>query len=142
MAVLEGWIAAGAPPGTCGAIAGGPAPTTCASGSTWNDGDLGSAEMQPGLACTACHLQRAHNRARFFAGTVFSGYHERDGCNSPPPAGARIDIIDAHGDLALTLYPNRAGNFQSTELQPGVDLPYRARVVAGGLARSMRTAQT
>ncbi len=141
IATLEGWIRAGMPPGTCGAIPPGPAATTCASGQRWTDGDLGSAEMLPGLPCRECHQRDAAALAYFFAGTVFPAFHEADNCVSPPPADARIEILDLAGNVTMTLLPGRSGNFTSSATAPGVAVPYRARLVAGGLTRSMVTMQ-
>ena len=81
-------------------------------------------------------------RAYFFSGTVFPDLHEQDLCHSPPPAGAQIEILDAQGNVTLTLTPGAAGNFTSSAVVAGVPVPYRARLVANGLTRSMSAAQT
>lgn len=141
IAVLSQWVAAGMPPGECGAIPAKPAATTCASGSTWGDGDKGSKLMNPGLACRKCHLLQAPELAFYFGGTVYPSFHEADLCNSPPPADARIEILDENDKVTMTLLPNEAGNFISNAVVPGAPLPYRARLVAGGLTRSMNKLQ-
>jgi hypothetical protein len=125
VAIIEQWVAAGMPAGSCGIIPGKPAPTTCASGESWTGGDMASKEMNPGLACRSCHLLQAPELAFFFAGTVFPSFHEADLCN-----------------ITLTLLPNSVGNFVSSAVAPGVPLPYRARLTANGLTRSMRTLQS
>lgn len=96
--------------------------------------------MNPGVACLQCHLDYGGNRAFPFSGTVFSSFHEKSMCNSPPPPGARIEILDEAGQITLTMLPSASENFHST-LVPGVALPYRARVVANGRAREMQTLQ-
>lgn len=138
---IEQWVGEGMPAGDCGAIAPKPARTTCASGELWAMGDMGSAEMNPGLPCRSCHQMLAPELAYFFAGTVFPSFHEQDLCLSPPPPEARIEILDSDGAVTLTLLPNAAGNFTSSAVVAGVPLPYRARLVAGGLSRSMTTLQ-
>ncbi|XXF79641.1 hypothetical protein P2318_07755 [Myxococcaceae bacterium GXIMD 01537] len=140
-ALLERWVREGMPHGTCGALPEGPAATTCASGTFWRVTDPASATMAPGLACRECHLTLAPERAYFFSGTVFPAFHEKDGCNAPPPPDARVEIIDDAGKVRLTLLPNAAGNFVSTSLQPPFPMPYRARVVANNRSRTMTTAQ-
>ncbi|GMT96628.1 hypothetical protein KH5H1_07470 [Corallococcus caeni] len=145
-AVLTGWFEAGMPPGNCGSLPPGPAPTTCASGSVWTEssGDTGAA-MAPGYACRSCHLRQAPSLAYFFMGTVFPTLHEKDGCDArlPEPSRVKVEILDAEGRVRLTLVPNAAGNFLSTTLQPSFPLPYRARLVGPeGTSRTMVTPQT
>lgn len=118
-----------------------PAPTTCASGDFWTDGTRGDELMTPGRPCRACHLRLAPELAYFFAGTVFGARHEKDDCNSPPPPDARVEILDGDGNVLRVLFPNAAGNFQSSTVIADVPLPYYARVVAGGEARAMVAAQ-
>lgn len=141
VSVIEQWITAGTPAGTCGALPAKPVATTCASGSSWDQGDKGSALMNPGLPCRKCHQLQIPELAYFFAGTVFPSFHEQDLCNSPPPAEARIEILDESGAIALVLLPNEAGNFTSNAVVPGLPLPYRAQLVANGLVRAMTTLQ-
>jgi hypothetical protein len=140
-AVISEWVEAGMPPGDCGAIPAKPAETTCEGGSMWGDGDMGSKLMNPGLACRKCHLLQAPEHAYYFGGTVYPSFHEADLCNSPPPPDARIEILDENDDVTMTLLPNEAGNFISSAVAAGVPLPYRARLVANGLTRSMTKPQ-
>jgi hypothetical protein len=143
LAVLQAWLEAGTPPGSCGAIAPKPAPTSCPSMTFWTDGETGSELMLPGKPCRACHQVEATQLAYFFAGTVYDTFYTQDLCNSPPPSGARIELLDdADGTVTMTLLPDAAGNFTSLDVSPGVPTPYRARLVANGLAREMTTAQT
>lgn len=141
IAVLEAWVASGMPAGDCGAIPAKPAETTCASGAFWESGDLGDADMNPGLPCRKCHQMLAPQHAYFFSGTVFPAFHEKDLCLSPPPAEARVEILDADGAVTSTLVPGEAGNFTSSAVAAGVPVPYRARLVANGQTRSMTTLQ-
>ena len=141
LAVLEAWVSAGMPPGECGAIPAKPAETTCQSGDFWKGGDSGSPNMNPGRPCRACHLTEKPEYAYYFMGTAFPDFHEQDLCRSPPPEDARVEILDTAGNITLTLLPGPAGNFKSSSVVPGVPLPYRARVVANGLVRSMSAAQ-
>lgn len=101
--------------------------------------------MNPGLACRACHLGSAPDKAYYFAGTVFPGMHEANLCDSRPPAGVVVEIIDANGNLALTLPVSQAsGNFHSALLvtAPAFPLPYTARVVNGTRTSTMTAPQT
>ncbi|WP_147445615.1 hypothetical protein [Corallococcus aberystwythensis] len=124
----------------------GPAPATCASGIIWTEasGDTG-ASMAPGYACRSCHLRQAPSMAYSFMGTVFPALHEKDGCDArlAEPSRVKVEILDADGQVRLTLVPNAAGNFLSTTLQPSFPLPYRARVVGpDGASRVMATPQS
>lgn len=141
LTVIEQWVSAGMPAGSCGSLPEKPLDTSCASGDYWADGDTGSAKMNPGLACRACHKVNASDKNYFFMGTVFPSFHEEDLCNSPPPPDARLEIIDVSGAVALTLTPNSVGNFQSSAVVAGVSVPYTARLVANGLTRAMSTPQ-
>lgn len=142
VAVFEQWVAAGMPAGTCGAIAEKPAETTCASGKAWDPSATATAQMNPGLACRACHKTQASDYNYFFMGTVFPAFHEKDLCISPPPPGAKVEILDATGKVTMTLLPNAAGNFMSSAVVAGVPVPYSARLVANGVTRSMTAPQT
>ncbi len=117
------------------------AETTCTSQSFWMGGDSPSEQMNPGLPCRSCHAFSAPELAYYFAGTVFPSLHEQDLCNSPPPEGGRIEILNEAGEVVLTLRPNAAGNFSSKSREPGFPLPYRARVVLGEREATMQTLQ-
>lgn len=117
------------------------AEVTCQSQSFWGGGDAPSAEMNPGLACRSCHQQAAPELAYYFAGTVFNELHGQDLCNTPPPEGARVEILNEASDVVLTLRPNAAGNFSSKTIGPTIPLPYRARVVVGERTKVMQTLQ-
>ena len=142
IAVLEGWISAGTPRGTCttpvagnGAYSG---PTVCTSGTYWTGGDRESSSMHPGAACVSCHSQQGEG-PRGIAGTVFPTAHEPDDCNGASgSSGVVVEITDANGTVT-TLRVNGAGNFYSKR---SVALPYTARVVSGTKTRVMKTPQT
>jgi cytochrome c5 len=150
---FDHWEVAGAPEDTCSPTALPAQPTTCASNSFWGFGNNGNAGMNPGLACRSCHLGQNFNgqnptlvketiRAYYFMGTVFADAHAKDLCNSPPPSGAKVEILDKNGNVALTLIPNGAGNFYSGGTTTSVALPYTARVTANGKTARMLTPQT
>lgn len=142
LGVLEAWLTAGMPAGECEPLPAKPLATTCASNSFWTGGDDGSADMNPGRPCVACHYDESPGDAYFFAGTVFTSFHGEDLCNTPPPSGARIEILDMQGNVTQTMTPRgTSGNFHSPAITAGVALPYRARLVANGLTREMRTPQ-
>lgn len=142
IAVLEGWLAAGAPRGTCttpgagnGSYGG---PSVCTSGTYWTGGDRESSSMHPGTACITCHSERDEG-PRGIAGTVFPTAHEPDDCNgSPGSSGLGVVITDANGNVS-TLRVDGAGNFYS---KGSIALPYTAKVVSGAKTREMKTPQT
>ncbi|MFZ5439054.1 MAG: hypothetical protein ACOZQL_03550 [Myxococcota bacterium] len=146
LTAFDAWLTAGMPEGTCGAIdAGvpdaGPAPTTCASNSYWTGGNNESPNMNPGMACLTCHRAQAPSKAYTFSGTVFPSLHEKDRCNAPPPGGAQIQIIDANGNVAVTMTASSpSGNFHSAR-GLSIALPYTARVTANGRTATMTTPQ-
>lgn len=113
---------------------------TCTSMSSWNNGNRGSASMNPGMACITCHQTRGGEAPTFtIAGTVYPTGHEPDLCNSKVGGdGARVVITGADGKT-LTLTPNAAGNFSSTSQ---VKTPFQAKVTYQGRERLMLTAQT
>lgn len=130
---------------------GAPAGSACASGLVWKGEE--SAEMNPGMACRACHLgqnfagqnptgQREPKRAFFFMGTAYAAAHEIDSCRSANvPAGAVVEILDANDVVQATLPINAAGNFYSASTTAGFTLPYKARVVANGKTNAMASPQ-
>ncbi|MCA2981412.1 MAG: hypothetical protein INH37_24325 [Myxococcaceae bacterium] len=155
LAPFEAWVVAGLPAGTCAVDAGAPPTPTCASNRFWADRYRGSGDMNPGMACRACHAgqnfngqnpagERELGRQYWFAGTAFPGKYERDGCLASAPAGVTVEILDADGGVRVSL-PVRAGsgNFYDTSLRTRPQwLPYTARVKRNGVVVStMRTPQ-
>jgi hypothetical protein len=150
LSAFSNWVNANEPTGSCGAVdagsptdAGvGPFPTTCTSNAFWSQGDHGSSDMNPGLACKACHLTKSLFNDDQFMGTVFPSEHEKDLCDSRPPSGTVVEIVDSTGAVALTLtVSGTSGNFHSA-LLTAVSMPYTARIVANGATVSMTTPQT
>lgn len=112
---------------------------TCTSMNSWSGGNRGSASMNPGMACNACHKSGGEGPNFSVAGTVYPSGHEPDKCNSGAgAAGARVVIVGADGQT-LTLTPNSVGNFSS---RTAIKLPYQAKVTYQGRERLMLTAQT
>jgi mono/diheme cytochrome c family protein len=143
VAVLESWVSAGMPDGTC-SVAGGAdtnTPSVCTSNTRWTRGNRGSSSMRPGQACLSCHAQSGGDDAPTtgFAGTVYQTAHEPDDCNgvNGKTAAVQVVITDAAGKT-FTLTPNSVGNFyRSTAFKP----PYTAKVIANGKTRAMKTPQ-
>jgi mono/diheme cytochrome c family protein len=157
--VLEKWIAAGMPEGTCGETSVAPAPVAlhCTSKKYWTkDDDDGSELMTPGRACIACHdLENGKGgktkddddddddddelEAPAFtaAGTLYPTLHEPDNCYGITSLDAKVILEGADGKT-VTLDVNAAGNFMTEGV---IALPYRATVVRGGKTRVMKTAQ-
>jgi len=110
---------------------------TCTSGSMWTQGNHGSAEMNPGRACIACH-STGDGPDLTVAGTVYPTAHEPDLCNGANGSDVVITIVGADGQ-SLTLAPNKVGNFNS---KTRVALPYTAKVAYMGRERAMGAMQT
>ncbi|HXI55868.1 MAG TPA: hypothetical protein VNO55_07400 [Polyangia bacterium] len=160
IAALQKWVSAGTPKGTCadggvpdggsadggGGFDTGPivdpfaAAPVCTSKKTWTGGNRGNQQMNPGLACIACHSMGGDGPRFSIAGTLYPTAHEPDLCNgvNGTTAGAQIVIVGANGQQ-VTLTPNAAGNFDSSAT---VTKPYKAKIVYMGRERAMITAQT
>jgi mono/diheme cytochrome c family protein len=158
IAALKTWVTAGMPMGNCGrTVDGGVAdagnngsdggtvidpfsvPAVCTSKKNWTGGNRGNQQMNPGLACIACHS--TNDGPKFtIAGTLYPTAHEPDLCNgvSGSTGGAQVVIVGANGQQ-VTLTPNAAGNFDS---QGNISKPYKAKVVYMGRERAMIEAQT
>ncbi|MET0790386.1 MAG: hypothetical protein ABW061_02605, partial [Polyangiaceae bacterium] len=154
IAALQAFISQGYPKPSCptggggagggGGSAGAPsmdplnAMPTCTSMTTWNNGNRGSASMNPGMACITCH-KGGEGPTFSIAGTVYPTGHEPDRCNSSiGTAGARVVIIGADGKMT-TLTPNGAGNFSTNA---AIKTPYQAKVTYQGRERLMTTPQS
>lgn len=134
VSVLEGWVAAGMPPGNCTDPFA--APPTCTSGKTWF-GDEGPG-MDPGRACIACHKTEFEAPKFTIAGTVYPTGHEPNNCYGSSGGDIIVEITGADG-AKLMLRPNSSGNFYA---QTAVMTPFTAKVIAGGSERAMVTPQT
>ncbi len=137
VAILQAWVTAGLPMGTCGATGGTDynTPLMCSSMTMWTRGNRGSSSMHPGGACINCHSNGGEGPDFSIAGTVFPSAHEPIDCNGS--SGATVVITDAAGRV-LTLTTNGAGNFSSGA---ALKLPYSAKVVSGGKERAMSATQ-
>ena len=112
---------------------------TCTSGTMWTQGNHGSDDMNPGMACTTCHSTMREGPSLTIGGTVYPTAHEPDLCNGANGVnGARVVITGADGQT-LTLTPRASGNFNS---RTRVMAPYRAKVTYMGRERVMAAAQT
>lgn len=157
--VLDQWIANATPTGSCtGASAdAGVVALTCLGQTTWTSGNLPSGDMNPGLACQACHagrtgLEAQPERMYLFMGTVFRGPNEQNLCNAQLSGTVEIEIIGAdHQVITRMRARNGSGNFFSDGERPmsdrlllvgaNVSLPYTVKVNANGRVREMKTPQ-
>jgi len=143
IATIQAWVQGGYKPGSCGSPDGGAnpydTPVVCTSGQMWNPGPRveGSANMNPGQACIACHSS-GEGPLFAVAGTVYPSAHEPDDCNGAPGGNVTVVIQPAQG-AAITLTPNAVGNFSYAG---ALSLPYTAKVISGGRERAMATPQT
>ena len=139
VALLESWVAAGMPAGTCSSNTSGASPTNtptvCTSNQQWTRGDRGSQSMHPGVACIDCH-SKSDGPLYQVAGTVYPTAHEPDDCYGAS-GSATVVITDANG-TAYSLPVNSAGNFFS---RTRIATPYTAKVISGGKTRAMVGAQ-
>jgi hypothetical protein len=153
VAAFEAWLDAGAPPGSCMAPAdAGVVVLTCATNRTWVGRYQSSPDMNPGMACRACHAGQNFNgqnpagqselgRQYWFAGTVFPGLNEKDGCLAAPPAGVTVEILDRDGGVRVTMgVRTTSGNFYDATIRTQPQwLPYTARVKRNGVVVSTMT---
>ena len=154
VAAVEKWIADGYPHGTCGSTnttgdastAIPPAATVvCTSGMTGPTKK--GMSMNPGGACIRCHNDSPDNDEGpilHVGGTVYPTFHEPDRCvgTDGPSLGARVVITDATGKV-FDLPVGSTGNF-GLRLEDTLTfaMPFRAKVVVGGVERVMQKAQS
>jgi cytochrome c553 len=141
--IIEDWIAAGMPEGSCEAPVDGTPPVseydtplTCSSKKHWTRGDEESSLMHPGVACIECH-DRDDGPSFIAAGTIYKTAHEPDDCNGIAGAGTKVVITDAAGKV-FTQSVNGAGNFYFETKTNKMKLPYRAKIVSGTKTREMK----
>ena len=136
-AVIEKWIAAGLPQGTCSAASiDYSTESVCTSNKEWTeDEDEGDEEMNPGEACITCHKQENKREAKIYtvAGTVFPTAHEPDKCYGVR-GKTTVIITDATGK-EFSLPVNAAGNFMDTR---AMKKPLRAKVKRGDAVFEMQ----
>jgi hypothetical protein len=114
------------------------AAATCTSGMMWTKGNHGSAEMNPGLACIACHTTM-NGPDLTIAGTLYPTGHEPDLCFGADGAGGARVVITGSDGQTFTLTPVPSGDFH---LGSRVATPFTAKVTYKGRERAMTTAQT
>ena len=111
---------------------------TCTSGMMWTRGNHGSAQMNPGMACIACH-STMNGPDLTIAGTVYPTGHEPDLCfGADGTKGVSVVITGADGQT-IALTPTPSGDFH---LGTGVTMPFTAKVTYMGRERAMTAAQT
>jgi mono/diheme cytochrome c family protein len=111
----------------------------CSTGQWWQFGDVESERMHPGGDCIGCHTDRRDGPRFTFAGTVMGDLADAQDCRGIEDV--TVDIIDANGNLALTMHTNLVGNFYSQVSATAVTLPYTAEVTYDGRTRVMSTPQ-
>lgn len=140
-AVLQAWITAGYPAGTCTTDQDAappseyPGPAQCTKGAgTTKRGST----MRPGENC----LQSGCHAGDFvIAGTLFPTGREKNDCNGVA-GGATVKVTDANSKL-YSLPVNSAGNFYLSRFSAlGFKTPYTVEVVVGSDSRKMLTPQT
>ncbi len=143
IAAFSSWVDAGTPAGSCGPavdpVFG--APPQCSSGSYWTQGDNGSRDMHPGLACIACHSRSTEPPRFAIAGSVYPTGHEYDDCYGSAAGGATVTVTDKNG-VAHSTTVNSAGNFfiDAATFPGWPAFPITATVSFNGKTRSMGTA--
>ena len=111
--------------------------TACSAQLKWNGGNSGSALMNPGMDCIACHQKEGPKFA--IAGTVFAKFSETDLCQGK--SGIVVEITDATG-VVVKATTNAAGNFSIDSKSIALTMPYTAKVTYGGKERNMNSQQT
>lgn len=155
LAAMQAWVNGGMPMTSCGGGTDGGAPDAgtpdagtsmpdpldssarCTSNRTWNGGNEGSGDMNPGMACINCH-SRGEGPRFAVAGTLYPTGHEPDRCNgsSGSATGARVVITGADGKVT-TLTPNGVGNFYTNTT---IAKPFTVKVTYMGRTRAMGAA--
>jgi len=149
LAPLQSWVNAGMPMSSCATEvdAGMPVmnpydtPLTCTSGTHWTQGDHGSDNMHPGVACIACHQMSNEAPMLGIGGTVYHSAHEPDDCNGTANGSSgklTVVITEANGTVH-NLPVGSSGNFF---LRGSITTPYKAQVNSGSLVRVMTHTQT
>jgi hypothetical protein len=141
---LDAWVNAGTPVGSCAVSApdAGPnpfdLPPTCTVMRNWVNGNQGSRDMNPGLACNTCH-QSVGEAVFVAAGTVYETGHEPDLCFGVAASKGvtTVELTDSANHVYTTTVRS-SGNFQFAFRDvPGYVGPYTARVLRGGRERRM-----
>ncbi len=141
VAVLQAWVNAGTPMGSCGTSSN-PynTPLVCTSGVTWMG--KASSTMLPGRACITCHAASSEAPKFQLAGTVYPTAHEPDSCVGTSGSGTiTVEITDSKGTVS-TLTPNSSGNFMLRSSASTLVFPYTVKIKQGNKVRAMNAAQT
>jgi hypothetical protein len=140
IATFTSWVDEGMKGGDCDTVNGGPPATTCTSNIFWTQGDHGSANMHPGVACIACHDKPGSfdSPSLLFGGTVYPSLHEPDDClgGGASITGATVVVTDANGtEHSATVRSN--GNFLIESVFP-LKTPARAEIRHNGKVAKMK----
>jgi len=150
LAPLQTWVNAGMPMSGCSTAvdAGTPianpydTPLTCTSGTHWTQGDRGSDNMHPGVACVACHQTSGGEAPKLaIGGTVYRTAHEPDDCNGTTSGtGGQLTVVITEANGTVHNLPvASSGNFF---LRGSITTPYKAQVNSGSSMRVMTHTQT
>jgi len=138
VAAFEAWVAGGMPAGDCGAGGAPPIQIVCTSQSYWADGDEGSKDMHPGMACVSCHAEPNDEGETgpdlLFGGTVYPTAHEPDDCNG---VGAVTVVVTDAAGRTVQATARASGNF-FVEGETPLALPIRAEVRRDGKTLAMQ----
>ncbi len=136
VAVLDQWIAAGTPKGTCSnPTMPPPINVVCTSNQKYTQGDDGGGSMFPGRACAQCH-DKGEGPTLQFGGTIYPTAHEPDNCIGV--SGATVVITDANGKQYTTA-AGANGNFYKKSQLP-LAFPIHAEVQQYGKVLKMTAA--
>jgi hypothetical protein len=113
VAVLENWINAGYPMGSCGSVDGGDGgngppigpPPSVFGGAPPFSPHTGPNTHNAGQDCMSCHTGKGDANRFSFGGTVYDG-------NGQPVVGAEVRLVDAMG-RATSVYTGPKGTFYS-----------------------------
>lgn len=141
IAIIEKWIAAGMPKGSCAATGiDYSADPTCTSNAKWTRGDRGSELMHPGDTCIDCHEREREGPRYTVAGTIYPTAHEPIDCNGVNGRTSKTTVVitDAAGKT-FNIPVNSVGNFYTGS---AIKKPFRAKVIRGEAVFEMQAAIT
>lgn len=142
---LSSWISAGMPDGNCMLNDPFNAPPQCTSATYWTDGNNGSRDMRPGVACISCHATSPDPPPLLIAGTVFPTAHEPDDCVggiNPPNLSAATVRLTGHDGKVIDVPVRPSGNFFLLSDNNTLAFPFSARLLWQGRERIMNTPQS
>jgi hypothetical protein len=114
---------------------------SCTSMKFWSGGNTPSPDMNPGMACMACHQVKGGPNLSF-GGTIYKTAHEPDLCygDGPPPT-ITVTVTDRTG-RAVSVFATDDGNFQIPVQNPALRAPFRAQLSDGKNTRKMNGSVT